>query len=128
MKIIKLEFQLYWYETFFMFKTSLLLLNFCLCVYTDEVQYWAECIVSHIKLCSRWEMNLQWSIAKRFRYIVLLFYIAMHDPTIYLILTGLRGAMYIDTNISRYSLPIDVFNLFWFHGVVGKSASLVRGR
>ena len=34
MKIIKLEFPIFWYETFlFMFKTSLLLLNFCLCVY-----------------------------------------------------------------------------------------------
>ena len=32
MKIIKLEFPIFLYETFFMFKTSLLLLNFCLCV------------------------------------------------------------------------------------------------
>ena len=35
MKIIKLEFPIFWYETFFMFKTSLLLLNFCLCVYMN---------------------------------------------------------------------------------------------
>ena len=34
MKIIKLEFTIFWYETsFLMFKTSLLLFNFCLCVY-----------------------------------------------------------------------------------------------
>ena len=33
MKIIKLKFPIFWYETFFLFKTSLLLLNFCLCVY-----------------------------------------------------------------------------------------------
>ena len=36
MKIIKLEFPIFWYETFFMFKTSLLLLNFCLCVYVSN--------------------------------------------------------------------------------------------
>ena len=39
MEIIKLEFPIFWYETFFMYKTSLLLLNFCLCVYTCKVQY-----------------------------------------------------------------------------------------
>ena len=42
MKIIKLEFPIFWYETFFMFKTSLLLLNFCLCVNTCTVTLASE--------------------------------------------------------------------------------------
>ena len=36
MTIIKLEFPIFWYETIFMFKTSLLLLNFCLYVYLPK--------------------------------------------------------------------------------------------
>ena len=36
MKIIKLEFPIFWYETFFMFKTSLLLLIFCQSVYINQ--------------------------------------------------------------------------------------------
>ena len=55
--------------------------------YIDEVQHGVECMLSRITLCSRWEMILQWSIAKDSD-IVLLLYIAMHDPTIYLILRG----------------------------------------
>ena len=36
--------------------------------FIDEVQHGADCMLSRITLCSRWEMNLQWSIAKRFIY------------------------------------------------------------
>ena len=36
MKIIKLVFPIFWYETIFYVKTSLLLLNFCLCVYMHK--------------------------------------------------------------------------------------------
>ena len=39
MEIIKLEFLIFWLKHFFMFITSLLLLNFCLCVYLPH--YWA---------------------------------------------------------------------------------------
>ena len=44
----------------------------------------AECMLSCITLCLRWEMNLQWSIAKRLRYCIIV-HIAKYDPTIYLI-------------------------------------------
>ena len=49
MKIINLEFPIFWYGTFFMFKTSLLLLNFCLCVYI-EITLWAsnQCILTKL--------------------------------------------------------------------------------
>ena len=47
MKIIKLEFPIFWYETFFMFKTSLLLLNFCLCVYITSFEKHFETSLDH---------------------------------------------------------------------------------
>ena len=46
MRIINLEFPIFWYETFFMFKTNLLLLNFCLCVY-----YWYNVLQSRTSVC-----------------------------------------------------------------------------
>ena len=35
--------------------------------YIDEVQHGAECMLSRVTMCSRWEMNLQWSIANKIR-------------------------------------------------------------
>ena len=35
--------------------------------YIDENQHCAECVLSCITCCSRWEMYLQWSLANKFR-------------------------------------------------------------
>ena len=55
MKIIKIEFPIFWYKTFFMFKTSLLLLNFCLCVYIVHLlpnDLLTVTICSHLYQCA----------------------------------------------------------------------------
>ena len=52
MKIIKLEFPIFLYEAFFMFKTSLLLLIFCLCVYVKSN---TQCL-KYFGLISNWHV------------------------------------------------------------------------
>ena len=66
----------------------------------------AECMLSCITLCLRWEMNLQLSIEKD-PDIVLLFIIAMHDPTIYLIWPP-RSTSNVYRYKYGYRLPLNI--------------------
>ena len=85
--------------------------------YIDEVQHGAEFMLSRITLYLRWEMNLQWSIARDSDIILLLFYIAIaiRDLKIYLILS--------DHVMHRLSLLICVNNP---RGSVAKSVRVSR--
>ena len=65
-------------------------------------------VVAYYIVFAIWEMNQQWSIAKIFD-IVLLFYIATHDPTICLIWPP-RGTSNVYRYYYGYSLPLNVYS------------------